>query len=75
MTKTKPGSMIRTCLVKRVTKDSRKAKMTPTRVPPRLTTKKDTVRERNERSFVAGDVSEADQVGYSFLTEGSCNCS
>ena len=55
MTKTKPGSMIRTCLVKRVTKDSRKAKITPTRVPPRLTTKKDTVRERNEWSLVAGD--------------------
>lgn len=42
MINTKPGSMMRTCLVKRVTSDSRKAKMTPTSVPPRLTTKKDT---------------------------------
>lgn len=62
--------MIRTCLVKRVTKDSRKAKITPTRVPPRLTTKKDTVRERKEWSFEASDVSKADQVGYSFHMEG-----
>lgn len=47
MTNTKPGSMMRTCLVKRVTSESRKANRTPTSVPPRLTTKKDTARGKD----------------------------
>lgn len=45
MINTNPGSMILTCLVKRLTNESRNAKKMPTSVPPRLTTKNDTEKQ------------------------------